>query len=49
MKFYKGKYKVKHPSKYEGDFNNVVYRSMWERQAFKWLDETPSVIGWSSE
>jgi len=49
MKYYKGKYKVKNIKKYEGDHTNIVYRSMWERTTFKWLDETPSVIGWSSE
>lgn len=46
---YKGKYKVKNPSKYRGDFTNVVYRSMWERHCFKWLDESPNVKSWSSE
>lgn len=49
MKFYRGKYKVKHPSKYEGDFNNVVYRSLWERQTFKWCDNNRDIIGWNSE
>ena len=37
MKFYRGKYKVKNPEKYRGDLSNVVHRSMWERQAFKYL------------
>jgi hypothetical protein len=46
---YSGRYKVKNPSKYEGDFNKVKYRSLWERQAFKWLDSHPDVIGWNSE
>tara|TARA_B110000495_G_scaffold114077_1_gene98780 strand:- start:808 stop:1251 length:444 start_codon:yes stop_codon:yes gene_type:complete len=49
MKFYKGKYKVKNKKKYEGDHTNVVYRSSWERAAFKWLDNHKGVIGWSSE
>ena len=49
MKFYKGKYKVKNKKKYEGDYMNVVYRSMWERQAFRWLDSHKDVIGWNSE
>jgi len=46
---YSGRYKVKNPSKYKGDFQNVKYRSLWERQAFKWLDLNPSIIKWSSE
>jgi hypothetical protein len=46
---YKGKYKVKNISKYQGDPLNVVYRSMWERHCFKWCDENPNVVQWSSE
>jgi hypothetical protein len=49
MKTYKGKYKVKNPKKYRGDFTKVVYRSMWERHCFKWCDECSEVIEWSSE
>lgn len=48
-KFYSGKYKVANPEKYKGDIKNVVYRSMWERQVFKFLDSNASVIAWSSE
>ena len=46
---YSGRYTVKNPKKYEGDFNKVKYRSLWERQAFKWLDNNLGVVGWSSE
>ena len=46
---YSGRYRVKNRKKYEGDFNKVKYRSLWERQTFKWLDNNPGVIGWSSE
>lgn len=49
MKTYKGKYKVRNPKKYQGDFTKVVYRSMWERHCFKWADESSDVIEWSSE
>lgn len=49
MKFYKGKFRPKNPDKYEGDFRNIVYRSLWERQVFKWIDENPDVMKWSSE
>jgi hypothetical protein len=46
---YSGKYKVKNKSKYQGDPSNVVYRSMWEKWAFKWCDESSQVKQWSSE
>lgn len=46
---YKGRYKPKNIEKYDGDPDNVVYRSAWERQAFKWLDENPKVVRWGSE
>ena len=42
MKFYKGKYRIKNIAKYAGDPSKCTYRSMWERQAFKYLDEHPS-------
>ena len=46
---YKGRYSVKNPSKYEGDPTKVIYRSLWERRAFKWCDDNPNIIKWSSE
>ena len=46
---YSGRYSVKNKRKYEGDYTNVVYRSLWERQAFKFLDNHKDVIGWNSE
>lgn len=45
---YKGKYKPD-PRKYSGDPSNVIFRSLWERQVFRWLDENPNVVQWSSE
>ena len=48
-KTYKGKYRIKKPEKYAGDFTNVTYRSLWERQAFRWCEERDDVISWSSE
>ena len=47
--FYSGKYRVLHREKYDGDTAAVVYRSLWERQVFKWCDENPGVARWSSE
>jgi hypothetical protein len=46
---YKGKFKPKNPQKYQGDPNNIVYRSLWERNAFRWLDENASIKAWASE
>ena len=46
---YKGKFTPKNKSKYEGDPTNIIYRSLWERQCFRWCDENPKVKAWSSE
>ena len=44
-----GRYRVKNPKKYKGDPNMVIYRSLWEKHAFKWCDDNPKVKRWSSE
>ena len=46
---YKGKYKVKNPNKYRGDYNNVIYRSSWELKLMNWCDTTHAVLEWGSE
>ncbi len=46
---YKGKFIPKHPKKYAGDANNIIWRSTWERKVMDWLDQSESVIYWSSE
>tara|TARA_Y100000592_G_C5264515_1_gene218912 strand:+ start:76 stop:573 length:498 start_codon:yes stop_codon:yes gene_type:complete len=46
---YKGRYTVENIKKYAGDPFNVVYRSLWEREVFKWCDRNPKVKKWSSE
>ena len=46
---YKGRYKIKNPDKYAGDPNKVVYRSLWERNAFRWCEDNPKVKLWNSE
>lgn len=46
---YSGRYKVKNRNKYKGDADNVVFRSLWERNAFKWCDENSMVKHWVSE
>lgn len=46
---YKGKFRAKHPEKYKGDPNNIVYRSRWELMVMQKLDNHPDVLEWSSE
>jgi hypothetical protein len=46
---YDGRFSPKNPNKYLGDPTKVFYRSLWERRVMKHLDESPSVIAWSSE
>jgi hypothetical protein len=46
---YKGKYKIKNPDKYIGNPNTVVFRSLWERNAFRWCEANPKVKLWNSE
>lgn len=49
MKTYKGKFTPKNPSKYVGDPNNIVYRSLWERNVFRWIDAHADITEWASE
>lgn len=49
MTTYKGFFKPKNPAKYSGNFQNIVYRSLWERNVFRWCDENSQVIKWASE
>ena len=46
---YSGRYPVGNPQKYDGDSTKVYYRSLWERQVFKWCESNPQVLRWSSE
>lgn len=46
---YKGRFTPKNITKYKGDWQNVIFRSLWERQVMKYLDENPMVVEWSSE
>jgi hypothetical protein len=49
VKTYRGKYKVRFPEKYKGDYTKVTYRSYWEKQTFKWVESQPQVRWWNSE
>ncbi len=46
---YSGKFIPKNPNKYNGDANNIIYRSSWEVRVMKYLDEHPNVLWWASE
>lgn len=46
---YKTWYKPANIKKYIGNPNNIVCRSLWERNVCKFLDENESIVKWSSE
>jgi hypothetical protein len=46
---YKGKFSPKNPNKYNGNPINIIYRSLLERRFMVYLDNSPSVLKWSSE
>jgi hypothetical protein len=46
-KYIQGIYKPKNPKKYIGAV--PIYRSLMELKAFRYLDNNPNVISWSSE
>jgi len=46
---YRGKFTPKHPEKYVVDVKNIVYRSLWERNTFRWIDAQSSIVHWNSE
>jgi len=45
----KGRFTPRHPEKYVGNVNNIVYRSSWERSFMNFLDNNPNVLQWGSE
>ena len=46
---YKGTFKITKPEKYNGDPNKVIFRSLWERNAFRWCEASDKVVRWNSE
>ena len=46
---YKGRYFPTNPKKYKGNPNQIIYRSLWERQFFRWCENNDDVIRWGSE
>jgi len=45
----KSKYKPEYPKKYQGDANNIICRSSWERRFCRWCDLNENIISWGSE
>lgn len=45
----RGKYLPKNREKYNGNVDNIIYRSSWEHEFFKFLDNNPNVLRWASE
>ena len=45
----KSKYKPENPTKYQGNPNNIICRSSWERKFCQWCDRKENVISWASE
>lgn len=46
---YRTKFIPKNKTKYIGDSDKIVCRSLWERNICKFCDETPNVLKWSFE
>lgn len=42
-------YKPSYPEKYQGDANNIICRSSWERRFCYWCDHNQNIISWASE
>jgi len=45
----KSKYKPENPTKYQGNPNNIICRSSWERTFCRWADRSRDVVSWASE
>jgi hypothetical protein len=46
---YKTKYTPTNPTKYIGNINSILCRSLWERKFCKYLDTNMNVVRWSFE
>ena len=45
----KSRYKPSNPEKYQGNPNNIICRSSWERRFCVWCDRNENIISWASE
>ena len=46
---YKGKFRPRVPTKYKGDYTNIIYRSLWELKFMKYCDSNQNILEWGSE
>jgi hypothetical protein len=46
---YRGRYLPSNPKKYRGDYNNIIYRSLWERKFMIYCDLSDHIVEWASE
>ena len=46
---YKGRYTPQNPTKYRGDYKNIIYRSLWERKFMVYCDKNAKILEWGSE
>ena len=46
---YKGRYQPNNPLKYKGNFQNIIYRSLWELKFMKYCDSNQNILEWGSE
>lgn len=44
-----GRFIPRHPEKYVGDPEKIMWRSSWEVKVMQWLDSRPGVLRWGSE
>ena len=45
----KSLFKPKHPRKYQGNPNNIICRSTWERKFCNYCDQSANILEWGSE
>lgn len=46
---YKTKYFPINPTKYIGNYNSIICRSLWERKFCKYLDTNTNIVRWTFE
>jgi len=48
-KYHQGIFKPKHPEKYLGNPNNIIFRSGLEKRIYHYIDDHPNILKWGSE
>jgi hypothetical protein len=47
--YHQGRYIPKNPGKFEGDLNNIIFRSSWELRCLQFFDANPAITKVLSE